>query len=357
MKTKYFNLMTRIENLFDKPEEGLLENASLLAGTEEKGSGSPTVKETKDTEDYKPNPIWNHLKEQRIQSNPEWKLPEEVETGKIGEDTLTPEKELELLQAQFIPEKEEPVNLGISQDDFILSYLDEKSNFEKENPDKTYDPNSFVNQFKNENDVLKLSDDDLLSRVIKDSGKSEQRPDGFTDEQVQDHIAKMTDIEKSQTAGSYRTQINEAREAKRLARKGRVTELSKEKLESINEKTLAHAEVVLSKFQELDKIGELPYGESEKEEFGKVWKTLAEVNPKTGVLRAVEYLNNDENLFQALFLDFMSQGDKESRMTKFISNYKEDFKNELLEKTGLGGQGGGQGAPILPENIQAGEYV
>lgn len=334
---------------FYNQDPDLARNAAILAGKEVPeegvaggaGGGEPQ---------YAYNKLWEKVAEMKSTPDKPYELLNQIKSGKYNDEPLTPEKEYELLLNELKPE---PVREEvIPNDPFIYQYLEEKERFRKENPDKEFTTEDFISKFNKEMDVMKMDDDSLITAVLK---KSEKNPDGFDEVDIKEHLAKMDKIEKHEKALKYRDQIKKQQDERANAALSKLKEIDKVKIAKLNENLDKLSSTTILKFQKVDKIGSLPHGESERKSFEPYFKQMTQVNPETGRMRVLDFLDNDEMLYKALYL---LRAAETGSMDNFITAFKEDFKKSVLDKTGLSGKGPGAGGAIeLPENVNPKQFV
>lgn len=209
-----------------------------------------------------------------------------------------------------------------TEDPFINQYLEAKN--------KGLDYNQFIEQKVQQQQLLDLSGKDFLTRLYKArNGKTEQNPNGYTDDAIQQHINKMSPIEVEEAASQYKTQLQENFN-KAVPQSAVVT--NEDALRVSNDEAHKIADKLILNMSQRQEIGGIPHTQKDIEEFNPVFKDLVEKNPQTGKPRVQELFSDDKVLYDVLYLYHKLNN---GGLRKYLSQFKESYKEEILDKTGL----------------------
>jgi len=97
-------------------------------------------------------------------------------------------------------------------------------------------------------------------------------------------------------------------------------------------------------------IGGIPHSEADRAEFQPIFEQASLINPKTGQPFVRELLADNNTLYQALYLLHKANSGS-------ISNFKEEYKADILKKTGLQKRVDGAAAPFTPVPPSSQDFV
>jgi hypothetical protein len=326
-QVKEDDMLTGVPDLVEVKETGAAPDAS----TTDPPKGDPNVKAegaagegaastTSEPGDYIPNPMWDILSSKLgTETNP-YELPESVKQGKIDDAPLTPEQEFDLLTRTIqentrIPELEDP---------FVKEYIASKRT-------EDFNMDSFIEQYSTQAQASNLSDFDYMFKMMKeDSGKSEERPNGFNDEDITEYLTSQNKIALRKEREATEKTLQEKREE--AIQTSEVRHIQKLK-DEIKEKEIVETPVLektLDHFLKNPKINGIEFGESELKNAAEEFRTLNKYD-ETGHKPLFNIFMDNNNLFKAyMFL----RGDGEL-VKQIFGSIKSDAAKNILDRTSL----------------------
>jgi hypothetical protein len=293
----------------ERQEEVKPVDAAQEKPVQEPGKNTPPANDQ--VLEFKYEPVWDQIKL-------EFEEQHGVGTFKKPEG-ITPETEKKVL-LDFLSQAIEP-----SYDDFPPE-LKEQIELHKKG---VYNPDEYFKQRSPENDFTKLSDDDFLFALFKqEEGKSENNPDGLSDEEIKDDLSRMSRIEKKQLARARRNEILEKREQYRNAEAERIKQVREKSYEEINAKKIEMAQKVVNQHKEVTDYYGIEATPEEKAKFDKDFLEMIKINKETGTHKIAEMLNDDAVFYKTAF--FLWKGEK--GLKGYISDLKESVKKNIEEK-------------------------
>ena len=191
-------------------------------------------------------------------------------------------------------------------------------------------PTEYLKTLRGIDEVLEMPADTLVRTSLEQNfGKSDRRPNGWTEEKIESTIQKMEnsglleiEAEKIRTSYEQNKQTaadNMIREVQnqRTVNSAKMNELRNESIKSS-----------MNYFSKMDNINGLPVSQSEKAEFADQFRYLVTPDDKKGVSPLLEMLQSDETLVKVAY--FLSRGD--AKIKEQITRSKESSKEQFLSK-------------------------
>jgi len=191
-------------------------------------------------------------------------------------------------------------------------------------------PEEYIQKYSKSLDIESMPSKELVALSLKQSyGKTEQRPNGWDDNKIEDTIKKMEtsgllDIEAEKIKTNY--QENRATMAERLANEQRQMRETEER--SINTERDRQIKESINYFNTLNDINGLPISQSEREGFVDEFKYLVTPTQETGMSPLAEALQSNENLVKIAW--YLKKAD--SKIRESLSQAKENTKNNFFNK-------------------------
>ena len=286
---------------------------------------NPNPEQTPPPENPNPNPPPNPdqsflsvFEEEMKQVNPEFKLDEKVSEMPLKEQWDYVKSNLPK------PDPAEMVN-----DPFIKEYIQAKEN--------GIDSKTFLQQQDAINRIQDMpSRDFLIEDLLKENGKTEENPNGWERKDVEEYVDQMSRIDIDLKAKERKENIfNEVKQANsEYLDKQKL--LIKEESEKVNSTTIK--ETVDKLFNDMagqTNIGGIPHTKEDQEAFKKMFTDTVSINPETGFPRTRELFNDDKVLYEVLYLYNKLHSKGEGSLRNFLSSFKEEYKQEILDKTRL----------------------
>lgn len=293
------------------------------AGTpaETQESGTPPQEPTVTTPEPAPPPKSDGFADSFLndvkQSNNEFSLPDNYQT-------MNDTERYNFMKDTII--KSTPITQ--SEDPFINSYQKAKEN--------GVSPQDFIRQQNISETVKNMSDDQfLVEDLLRENGKSEANPGGWDRSTVEEYVNNMNEVDRFQRAkerkDSLMTNLDQESEKYRDDVRVKV----REQAEKANTTTIVKTvDDLFSKMANSKDIGGIPHTPEEQAEFKQIFTDAVSINPETGYSRTRELFSDDEVLYKTLFLyNKIKEGDNSLR--GFLSKFKEEYKQEILDKTRL----------------------
>lgn len=308
---KVLGAVPDLEIITDTPEQG-------GAASETPPADKAPVE--KPSSEYIPNPLWGVIAQRLSTETSPYELPEPIKVGKVGETPLTPEQEFEY----FARTIQENTRIPELEDPFVKEYIASKRG-------DNFNLDSFIQQYSTQTEMSSLSDFDYMFKAMKmDSGKSEERPNGFSDEditeylQTQNKISLRKERETAERASQQKRlesiQVSEARKIQKLQ-------------DEIKEREITEApelEKTLNKFMKYPKINGIEFGESDIKDAAEEFRLLNKYDSE-GKKPLFDIFMDNENLFKAyMFL----RGNGEL-VKQIFSTIKTDAAKNILSRTSL----------------------
>jgi hypothetical protein len=188
----------------------------------------------------------------------------------------------------------------------------------------------FIKSYNDKNAMLNMPSKDFLKESYRQkNGKSEENPNGWTDEDIDTRLNKMDRIELDEQADAIKASLRE---------KMKSPSLNKEQIEKriniANEAIFKNIEDVSLIMSKENNIGGVPHTQEDAAEFKEVFKKLSAINPETGKPKFTDFFSDDKNLYQSLYLMWKATNSNNG-INKWLSDFKEGYKAEILSKTGV----------------------
>lgn len=274
---------------------------------EKKVEGQPTAYTPK----YKP--LWESLGK-RIEG---YTPPEKLTKGEFAEG----ETEEDVFISELLSNAEP--DLGFEPDEWDIEYLEKRK-------DPEFNRTDYLDQYIQKNNVLKQSDDELLFNAYKNKyGKTDANPEGIDDDGINDHISKLTLIQKKETAEGIRNGI-------RTQQSAQVTQQGQkriEKLQGIAAKTLESTKDITEFYGIKPDNAQVS---AFRTEFPKYF-----VPDDKGVTPFDKIVNNDAEVYRMLFLRHQDGEALKSIGMSAGQETKEQLEQRLGLTNKIPGGGGG----------------
>lgn len=245
------------------------------------------------------------------EANEDFEIPEEVITGD------------QTAQFNFIKDH---ITKSIPEvnDEFVQAYQIAKK--------AGIPPDEFVSLFNKDVDDPNLSSRDyLVKHYLKNNGKSDDNPDGWTREEIEAEVDSMTKFKQDLEAKQARSEAAKAKEASNTKIIDSLKTKYQAKVEKANKKVEADVPKLFESMKDLTEIGGIPHTEEDQNEFLPIFTELIKFNPETGKPRVNDYFHNDQTLYKALWLLHKAEKEGEGSIKTYLSTFKEDYKESILK--------------------------
>jgi hypothetical protein len=319
----------------EQPAEEFQEEPAEQSSEEpvERPSEEPTEEPTPEKPVY--NPAWDILKKKLSTEENPYELPENIVNRKKPDGTdLTPEEEFDELVDHIVS------NVEIEeQDPFIARYKAEKAKVD-------FNFDEFVKNFRQESDVFSLPSKDYLFNKMKK--EVEAKKADWTDDEITEFLESKNKVELDLMANQAKEVDRKAMAQGASAKQKQYEAEAKQKREAatkdLNTKIASQASVLIKDMMNESSIGGIPHGQADIDEFAPYFNELVSINPATGRPKLNDLFNDDKTLYRALYM--LYKADKGA-----LTDFKESYKQEVLNKTGLGKrtEGGTQRTVRVPK--------
>lgn len=217
----------------------------------------------------------------------------------------------------------------VNDDPFIESYLKAKK--------QGISQDDYVKQRNVTENIKSMpSRDFLINSLAQENGVSDDNPNGWTKEDIETHIDGMNRIDMDMAANKRKeaiyTTIDADNESYRSVQKTKV----KEQSETANSGPIKETiEKLFTDMSSAKDIGGIPHTAADQEEFKKMFTDVVSLNPETGYPRTSELLNDDKVLYEMMYLYHKANQKGNGGLRNFLSTFKEEYKQEILDKTRL----------------------
>jgi len=179
------------------------------------------------------------------------------------------------------------------------------------------------------------SRDFLIQSLIQENGKTEENPNGWTREDVESYVDNMNPIDRDTKANERKNQLYQNIDLENEKHQAKLSENIRVEAEKANATTVKQTvDALFAKKASATDIGGIPHTPQEQEAFKQIFTDAVEINPETGYSRTRELFSDDEVLYDTLFI-YHKLKQSEGGLKNFLSNFKEEYKQELLDKTRL----------------------
>ena len=214
-----------------------------------------------------------------------------------------------------------------SDDPFLDAYSQAK--------DRGLSPQEFMQQQNLTETVKGMTDRDfLVEDLLRENGKSEERPQGWERVTVEEYVDNMNEVDRFQKAKDRKDNLLGQLDQQSEQNQQKIKAQIREQAEAANSgQVLKTVDALFSKMATSKDIGGIPHTPKDQAEFKQVFTDAVSINPETGYSRTRELLSNDEVLYKALYLYNKVEGDNSLR--GFLSSFKEEYKQDILDRTRL----------------------
>ncbi len=294
------------------------ENITPGDNTDIESPPAPTPEPT--PEPLKQEPTASELKSQWL-----WDKVKEDYEKQFGEGSfqppkeLTPETEYETLLT-FFQQTLEPDLSDIPQEAREIIELHREGK---------YDPEKFFEKRSPSNDIAKLPDKDFLFEIYRArNGKSEERPDGWTDDDIEEFLSRKTKIELHEMAQNGRNQITKIREEQKTQAQQRGAELANQQFEKMQEAEMTAAKKIVNQFKDNRDFFGIEFSPEEKTQFDRDFIEMVKFNPETKTQKLAEMLQDHNTLYKVAAILWKGENLR-GYITKIKEAAKEDTERKL----------------------------
>ncbi|MBN2617261.1 MAG: hypothetical protein JXR64_02990 [Spirochaetales bacterium] len=320
VKVKEDDMLSSVPDLVEAKEDHGVQDTSTQKSGDQNDNGAENNGNVV-VDGYIPNPIWNVLSSRLSTETNPYELPDPIKKGKIDENTaLTPEQEFDLITKII----QENTRIPELEDEDVRNLIAAKRA-------EDFSMDSFMKQYSTQTEMSSLSDYDYMFKVIKEeSGKSEDRPNGFTDEDITEYLSTQNKISLRKERENKDKAIKQQREEYlQTAEARRIQKLKDE----IKEKEIVEAPVLeqtIDHFIKNPKINGIEFGESEIKDAAEEFRLLNKYD-ENGHKPLFDIFMDNNNLFSA----YMFLRNNGELVKQIFSSVKSDAAKNILDRTGL----------------------
>lgn len=296
------------------PEGGFIEPIKVedKTETEEQKAEREALEQQKNenSKAFTESPIWSVFK-----SDEGFTMPE----------NLTAENEQELMKP-FIAKK-----FGFESQPELHPLAKQIQDMSVTNPNLTI--NDLVNEISEKFvDVSKMTVDEKIAfdlRARYGVYDEEKNPEGLTEDDIKEHIAKLTKIEKQEAAKIIEQNINEYNKKLTDEYQAKNKELFEKEYEGIVAKTKEHISKLKIELSKVDSVFGVPVNQELHSKYLEEFERIVIPDKETGQRGIEEILSNDVLLYKA-WLIMAKFG--EDKVIEMMTKGRENAKEELLKK-------------------------
>ena len=208
-----------------------------------------------------------------------------------------------------------------SKDPFISEYLKAKEM-------DGFTPEKFIENYSKKVELINLPSKDLLKRLyLMKNGKTEENPNGWEVEDVDNYLSKMSRIEIDEQAENLRKQLKTD-----LFNTKVDPEIKKQRINTVNKAVEEKINTLKEIMGKEESIGGIPHTKEDAEEFAQFFTDISKTDPETGTNKLSVLINDDKVLYKALYLLWKAESN-DNNIKNYISDFKENYKKEVLDKT------------------------
>jgi hypothetical protein len=251
-------------------------------------------------------PLWEKLE------NDKAKLPEGYKEGKWSEGITD---EFGALRQAIIDNTE--FDEAGEDDPFVAAYKSTP-------PDKRLD---LIKTYNQQIEFLNLKPEEGITAWYR-AQKDDKGEPVYTEKDVDAYVKGLSKINLDKEWGQVRGHVEQQLNEHYSGMKPKEVDMPK-LIEETNTKINQMVDKSLEDFDKLDKFGEIPLTKEFKEDFADEFRLMNQINPKTGKPYLLSMLSDDK-ILRDMLLTYRLH--KEDAYSKYLSNFKEDFKGGLLDK-------------------------
>ncbi len=303
-------------------EQALIDPDNLVENNENKIIDNNDL----NSQQYQVDDYWNVFKSKIQSDNNEWDYPEEIKTGKNKEgNPLTADEKFDLLLQtiyKYTKVNEDDTN---SDDDFIKEYKEQKTK-------EGFDFEKFIDSKKTQDNILKLEGKDFLVNYYSNI-KNEDGTSKYSKDDLEDYISKLNKIQLEKEVEQLKSNYVKTKQENIIKQEQEKQQKIKQQFDNWENDRKTKVNKICKMVSSLDKIGEIPFSESDKQEFNAIFDKLTQYNDKTGNTYLSDYLQSDETrLYKMLYLAHKIDS---GEMSKHFSNIGIKIKEDILDKLGI----------------------
>jgi len=194
------------------------------------------------------------------------------------------------------------------------------------------DKQAYLRNHAEAQEIMNL-DENAGLRKLWSNQKDDKGERLITDEEIEQSLNDMTPAKKKMEWQQAKEQMtaNQTKiaEQQNAARKQEFLE----KLPEYNQERETLVNKTLVQIDEMKDAGGIPISDEFRTTFKKDFLALSNIEPEQGQPLINHWLSKDQNVFEALLAHQLVFKDKE--VAGFLSNFKEDYKQNILDKTNL----------------------
>jgi len=283
----------------------------------------------------------------RIKENEEQSATDTTQTTtQEQENTQEPEQQ-EQQEQQQTTKKPGTINISELPEDLqelILASQNEGFDYQKYNERKS-----------KQKEIQELPAKDFLSLYYKSMyGKTEQNPNGLTDEEIQEEISTYSPmqikIQHNNLLSEYNKTVEEERAKVKEQLQSTKTIITKEEQESLTK----NINETIERNKDKKEIAGVPLSEADVKVLPEFFKSIVSVNSETGTTPLDDMLQDDDFLYEVAGVIYKM---KQGGFKKEISDMKESIKQNIFDKLGLTPEGTGTGVTSMSNDFDITKLV
>jgi hypothetical protein len=280
----------------------------------------------------------------RIKENEEQSATATTQTATQQQDNT---QQSEQQEQQQTTKKSGAINISELPEDLqelILASQNEGFDYQKYNERKS-----------KQKEIQELPAKDFLSLYYKSMyGKTEQNPNGLTDEEIQEEISTYSPMQIKIQHNNLLSEYNKTVEQERAKVKEQLqstkTIITKEEQENLTK----NINETIERNKDKKEIAGVPLSEADVKVLPEFFKSIVSVNSETGTTPLDDMLQDDDFLYEVAGVIYKM---KQGGFKKEISDMKESIKQNIFDKLGLTPEGTGTGVTSMTNDFDITKLV
>ena len=250
---------------------------------------------------------------------------------KAGDDKSVTDNKGNVLNISDLPPEVQELIFASQQEGFDYQKYNERKNKQQE--------------------ILNLPPKDFLKLYYQSMyGKTEENPNGLTDDEIDEEINSYTPMQlKVQHANllkEYYSNVEAQKAGVNEQVKTAKQNISKEKENEL----AANINSVIERNKDREEIAGVAFSEADRKALPEFFKSVVSVDPKTNITLLDQMLKDDDFLYEVVGVIYKMQ---QGGFKKEINDMKESLKQSIFDKLGLTPEGIGGGSLSVPEGFDA----
>jgi len=180
------------------------------------------------------------------------------------------------------------------------------------------------------------SRDFLINDLTRENGKTDENPNGWTKEDIESYVNDMSPIDLDMRANERKQKIYDSIQQENDSLNEKRKLAIKTSAENMNTTSIPQSvDKLFEEMASLKDIGGIPHTAEDQAAFKQMFLDSVSINPETGLPRTNELFNDNKVLYEVMYLYNKIHQKGEGSLRNFLSTFKEEYKQDILDKTGV----------------------